>query len=39
MAASACTIRMARPDDVPAMYLLKWHMAIAEGATHTFRAS
>jgi GNAT superfamily N-acetyltransferase len=39
MAASGCTIRMACPNDVPALYLLKWHGALAEGATHTFRAS
>lgn len=39
MAESACTIRMARPDDVPALYVLKWHWALAEGSTHTLRAS
>src|SRR5262245_51983469 len=37
--AAACTIRLVRPDDVPALFLLKWHMALAEGAAHTFRAS
>src|SRR5689334_15574098 len=36
---AACTIRLARLDDVPALFLLKWHMALAEGAAHTFRAS
>jgi len=39
MTACACTIRMARPDDIPALHLLKWHLALAEGATHAFRAS
>jgi ribosomal protein S18 acetylase RimI-like enzyme len=39
MAAPACTIRMATPEDVPALYLLKWQMAVAEGAAHTLRAS
>jgi GNAT superfamily N-acetyltransferase len=37
--ASDCTIRMARPDDVPALHLLKWRGALDEGAAHTFRAS
>src|ERR1700686_4309950 len=39
MDAPACTIRLARPDDVPALYLLKWHLALAEGAAHAVRAS
>jgi len=39
MGAPACTIRMATPDDVPALYLLKWQMALAEDAAHTVRAS
>lgn len=39
MAAFACTIRGARPDDVPALHQLKWQMALTEGAAHTFRAS
>jgi GNAT superfamily N-acetyltransferase len=36
---ASCTIRMATPDDVPALYLLKWQMALAEGAAHTVRAT
>ena len=39
MAAPGCTIRMATPDDVPALYLLKWQMALAEGSAHALRAS
>jgi ribosomal protein S18 acetylase RimI-like enzyme len=39
MSTSACTTRLARPDDVPALFLLKRHLALAERATHTFRAS
>jgi GNAT superfamily N-acetyltransferase len=30
---------MATPDDVPALYLLKWQMALAEGSAHALRAS
>jgi ribosomal protein S18 acetylase RimI-like enzyme len=33
------TIRPARPDDVPAIFVLKWQLALAEGSTHTVRAS
>jgi ribosomal protein S18 acetylase RimI-like enzyme len=32
------TIRPARPDDVATLCLLKWHLALAEGATHAVRA-
>jgi ribosomal protein S18 acetylase RimI-like enzyme len=39
VATSVCTIRFARPDDVPAIYLLKWQMALAEGVAQTLRAS
>jgi ribosomal protein S18 acetylase RimI-like enzyme len=36
--ASACTVRLARPDDVPALLVLKWQMALEEGAADTVRA-
>ncbi len=39
MAAAACTIRLAGPDDIPALYRLKRQMALAEGAADTLRAS
>jgi GNAT superfamily N-acetyltransferase len=39
MTACPCTIRLARSDDVPAIYLLKWQMALAERAADTLRAS
>jgi ribosomal protein S18 acetylase RimI-like enzyme len=39
MDTSPFTVRRARPHDVPAIYLLKWHFALAEGSTHTVRAS
>ncbi len=39
MVAVACTVRLARPEDVPAVYSLKSQMALAEGAAHTLRAS
>ena len=38
MAAPACAIRIAGPEDVAALYRLKWQMALAEGAAHTLRA-
>ncbi len=37
--APSFTIRMAVPGDVSALYLLKWHLALAEQSTHTLRAS
>ena len=37
--APACAIRLARPDDVPALLLLKWQMALGEGAAETMHAS
>jgi GNAT superfamily N-acetyltransferase len=37
--ASACTIRLACPGDVAAVYALKWQMVLAEGTAHTLRAS
>jgi ribosomal protein S18 acetylase RimI-like enzyme len=38
MDARAHTLRLARPDDIPALLLLKWQLALAEGATHAVRA-
>jgi ribosomal protein S18 acetylase RimI-like enzyme len=32
------TIRPARLEDVPALFLLKWQLALAEETTHTVRA-
>jgi ribosomal protein S18 acetylase RimI-like enzyme len=34
----AYTVRLARPDDVSALVLLKWQHALAENATHAVRA-
>jgi len=34
----AYTVRLARPEDVPALVLLKWQLALAERATHAVRA-
>ena len=39
MQAPTHAIRPARPDDVPALYLLKWQLAFAEEAAFTVRAS
>ena len=39
MAAPACTIRLARPADISALFRLKRQMAIAEDAADTLRAS
>jgi len=38
MSTPAHTVRLARPDDVPALLLLKWQLALAENATHAVRA-
>lgn len=35
---SPCTVRLARPDDVAALLVLKWQMALEEGAADTVRA-
>ncbi len=37
--APSFAIRMAAPEDVSALYLLKWHLAVAEQSTHALRAS
>lgn len=34
----ACTVRLAQPDDVSALVLLKWQLALAEDATIAVRA-
>jgi GNAT superfamily N-acetyltransferase len=34
----AFAVRLARPDDVPALVLLKWQLALAENAAHAVRA-
>lgn len=34
-----CTVRQARPDDIPVLCLLKWQFALGEGATFVVRAS
>jgi ribosomal protein S18 acetylase RimI-like enzyme len=34
-----CTVRPARPDDIPVLCLLKWQFALGEGATFVVRAS
>jgi ribosomal protein S18 acetylase RimI-like enzyme len=34
----AYTVRLAQPDDVSALVLLKWQHALAENATHAVRA-
>ncbi len=34
-----CTVRLARPDDVPVLCLLKWQFAVAEGSTVAVRAT
>jgi ribosomal protein S18 acetylase RimI-like enzyme len=39
MTAPACAIRMARPEDIPALFQLKRQMALAEDAADTLRAS
>jgi GNAT superfamily N-acetyltransferase len=39
MATPVCTIRLACPDDVPALFRLKRQLAIAEDAADTLRAS
>jgi ribosomal protein S18 acetylase RimI-like enzyme len=39
MRGSAYTIRMAEPDDVPALCDLKWMFAVHEGSTDVVRAS
>jgi ribosomal protein S18 acetylase RimI-like enzyme len=39
MSTSACTTRLARPDDVSVIHALKREMVLAEGSAHTFRAS
>ena len=38
MSSTAYGVRLARPDDVPELVLLKWQLALAEGATHAVRA-
>jgi ribosomal protein S18 acetylase RimI-like enzyme len=35
----AFTVRPARADDIPALCAMKWQLALAEGSTHTVRAS
>lgn len=39
MTSVAFKVRLARPDDVPSLVLLKWQFALAENATHAVRAS
>ena len=34
-----CTVRPARPDDIPVLCLLKWQFALGEDATFVVRAS
>jgi ribosomal protein S18 acetylase RimI-like enzyme len=37
--AAPCSVRPARPDDIPVLCLLKWQFALGEGATFVVRAS
>src|ERR1700744_2813032 len=39
MSEFAYQVRLAQPDDVAALVLLKWQHALAENATHTVRAN
>jgi ribosomal protein S18 acetylase RimI-like enzyme len=39
MTSIAFKVRLACPDDVPALVQLKWQLALAENATHVVRAS
>jgi len=34
-----CTVRPARPEDIPVLCLLKWQFALGEGSTFVVRAS
>jgi ribosomal protein S18 acetylase RimI-like enzyme len=37
--AAPCTVRPARPDDIPVLCMLKWQFSLGEGATFVVRAS